>query len=840
MSPRKTWRIAIPAILALPALTPLVIAQRAAETATPVQTRQSPELKTPAQPVAPRELQVRNNDRPLVRSGASVQQPAKIEGLDRPKASPRVPHDQLYFSDQEDGSPQVHGRTFKAEFTPGGATYIPFCGSAAPQNHPLTFRIDSIRAGNEPVGFSDSVVATRDGQTVSYARGSVTESYALGVDSVEQKFVFSSLPANGDLELRLGVTSDMTASFDGAALLFSSADGTVRYGAATVLDASGSSAPVQTELDGGAIVLRVPASFLATAVFPVTIDPVISTFSVSWQGLAYDDFAPSIAWDESYQIYCIVFEEVFSATDHDVIFTFEDAAGNPVWAGYTDTGLSDYWANPDVANNNQYDNFFVVAEVGLPGGGARAIHGRTLDANTAALGADVLVSTTDVGGEKINATIGGDPFGSGTVNYAVAWQRIFSAGFDDDIHYRYVTPAGVLVGAGTGMIDNSGSTLDRHPRISKSCGGGGVHHVVWQREVSPTNHDVYAAELDYQGNITIGSTAVVNGGGSETAPAASTRLDASGQWLLVWEYDYISDRDIYASLMTGVTASPAIDLSYVESSYRYGTGTYLQDQRHPAADSDGARFAVAYSESYASSATDYDMYVSTLDVINGLLELSEFHRNIAFSTTHEDYPRMCSTAGAGGGSWRTATVWSDTGGANQGDVEAALYDVDDATKFCFPTLDGVGGCPCGNNPYIYGTGCYNSSSLPASIWQTGTASISSDSAVLYTYDEKPTALSIVTQGSALVAAGVNFGQGKRCAGGTLKRLYLKAAIGGSITAPTGADPSIHARSAALGDPLSAGAFRYYYVYYRDPIVLGGCSATLTFNATDTVQMLWRP
>ena len=112
--------------------------------------------------------------------------------------------------------------------------------------------------------------------------------------------------------------------------------------------------------------------------------------------------------------------------------------------------------------------------------------------------------------------------------------------------------------------------------------------------------------------------------------------------------------------------------------------------------------------------------------------------------------------------------------------------------------------------------------------------------MLYTGDERPTAPSIVVQGSTAIPAGVAFGQGMRCVGGHLKRLYLKFASGGQITAPAGSDPSIHARSAALGDPLSPGTLRYYFVYYRDPLVVGGCPLSSGFNATDTLQLVWRP
>jgi hypothetical protein len=86
-----------------------------------------------------------------------------------------------------------------------------------------------------------------------------------------------------------------------------------------------------------------------------------------------------------------------------------------------------------------------------------------------------------------------------------------------------------------------------------------------------------------------------------------------------------------------------------------------------------------------------------------------------------------------------------------------------------------------------------------------------------------------------------FGQGVRCANGVLKRLYVKTALAGSISAPDfgAGDLDIAARSAALGGPINAGEQRWYSVYYRDPIVLGGCSAISTFNVTNTAEVLWQ-
>ncbi len=175
-----------------------------------------------------------------------------------------------------------------------------------------------------------------------------------------------------------------------------------------------------------------------------------------------------------------------------------------------------------------------------------------------------------------------------------------------------------------------------------------------------------------------------------------------------------------------------------------------------------------------------------------------------------------------------------------------VRDREDGTNFtslCDPGLGGVAGCPCSNPPSGAGRGCENSAATGgATLSAGGAAFLSSDSLVFTTSGEKPTATSVVLQGTAAVANGVTYGQGVRCVGGTLKRLYTKTASAGSITAPNfaGGDPSVSARSAAKGNPISAGQSRWYLVFYRDPTVLGGCPVASTFNATQTGRIVWSP
>jgi Tol biopolymer transport system component len=192
-------------------------------------------------------------------------------------------------------------------------------------------------------------------------------------------------------------------------------------------------------------------------------------------------------------------------------------------------------------------------------------------------------------------------------------------------------------------------------------------------------------------------------------------------------------------------------------------------------------------------------------------------------------------------SWSTNLVSGDTNAVPDiflRDRETAAF-----ASLCDPGLPGYATCPCTNPPAGPTRGCDNSSATGGAVLTaSGATHLSADSLVFTTSGEKPTALSIVLQGNAFVAGGLVYGQGIRCASGSLKRLYSKSAFGGSITAPEfgAGDLSVSAQSAAKGDTILPAQPRWYVVYYRDPIVLGGCPSSSTFNATQTGQVSWSP
>ena len=139
-------------------------------------------------------------------------------------------------------------------------------------------------------------------------------------------------------------------------------------------------------------------------------------------------------------------------------------------------------------------------------------------------------------------------------------------------------------------------------------------------------------------------------------------------------------------------------------------------------------------------------------------------------------------------------------------------------------------CPCGNTGGA-GRGCANSSNpTGASLGWSGTPSIAADTLVL-DGSGMPDAAALFFQGTAHVDAV--FGDGKRCAAGTVIRLKTQTNSAGSSQYPSAGDVPVSVRGAC-----TSGDQRLYQVWYRnaDPTF---CTPS-TFNLTNALAVTWGP
>lgn len=144
-------------------------------------------------------------------------------------------------------------------------------------------------------------------------------------------------------------------------------------------------------------------------------------------------------------------------------------------------------------------------------------------------------------------------------------------------------------------------------------------------------------------------------------------------------------------------------------------------------------------------------------------------------------------------------------------------------------------CPCGNSG-VEGRGCDNSSATGGATLvatgQTDNDTVQFDSTGLPT----STVTVLLQAQNDSSSPGIAFGDGLLCSTGSIKRLYVKVGSAGNVTAPGSGDLSVKDRSAAVGDPLTAGDTRYYQFYYRDANPSFCTSGT--FNTSNGIEVQW--
>ncbi len=190
------------------------------------------------------------------------------------------------------------------------------------------------------------------------------------------------------------------------------------------------------------------------------------------------------------------------------------------------------------------------------------------------------------------------------------------------------------------------------------------------------------------------------------------------------------------------------------------------------------------------------------------------------------------------GTW-SPTLWSAydwhiQGGGVNIDITPVTISISThavGTAYCFGDGSGTA-CPCGNASSVGDqAGCLSSLGMGGKIIANGVASLSGDTIVLAgTQMSNSSALYFqgTTQSSA--GAGAIFGDGLRCAGGSIVRLRSVVNVAGASQYPAAGDPSVSVRGA-----VSAPGTRTYQIWYRNAAPF--CTPS-TFNLTNGLEIVW--
>ncbi|HND56704.1 MAG TPA: hypothetical protein PLV92_30005, partial [Pirellulaceae bacterium] len=304
------------------------------------------------------------------------------------------------------------GDGYQLRFESWGIEFLPALRSASDasdelhQNDGLVLRLESIGRGAASVALQPSTPRTSPAHAlrVEYDRGFATERYDVGVDGVEQSFVFAERPSgDGDLVVRFAMATELTVTPDGDGLRCERPGvGGFRIGGVVGIDAQGTRVAGTLRVVDHVLELILPASFVDTAALPFVLDPLIgAVFRVT--GLSTDT-EPRVAYDASTDTYLAVWQAGSAVHGYRI-----SATGTPLGVRLI---LASTGSIPDVANIGARDVFVVVYQhSGIEGRAVRAVDGAILSGSFSIAGN---LSVPTVGG-----SLGGSPFSPGLA--LLAW-----------------------------------------------------------------------------------------------------------------------------------------------------------------------------------------------------------------------------------------------------------------------------------------------------------------------------------------------------------------------------------------------------------------------------------
>jgi hypothetical protein len=423
-----------------------------------------------------------------------------------------------------------------------------------------------------------------------------------------------------------------------------------------------------------------------------------------------------------------------------------------------------------------------------------------------------------VAGDTLNGTTTGTAttLGLGTLATADTW-RLQTAAAPLGIyrHTLVVTTAGTAGHAGTirglnqvnGVIGTTDSTLQTSsatsavPRSNTWYGFGRQEEIYWRITGATATTSPYVATL---------STATV------TPIVVPGTFNPGMVVISTYQQGHSTDTEIY---LYDSSLNP-VPLGHNDGTVISGIGNSILTMPNLPA---GTYYVAVSNYNTANNQSDAnpdDPYQSDplLDFPNAMSNSSTTtNLNVTFSVTDG-----------------TNTVQQAATKVNAYDIVWAVIQVGSgmtATPFCFGDGSGTA-CPCANHsPVGAGEGCLTSFGVGGKLTVTGNASLAADTVVL-AGSQMPNAPALYFQGTTQVNGGLGslFGDGLRCAGGTVVRLKQITNAGGASQYPEAGDPSVSVRGL-----VTMPGSRTYQIWFRNNAPF--CTPD-GWNLTNGVEVPW--
>lgn len=250
---------------------------------------------------------------------------------------------------------------------------------------------------------------------------------------------------------------------------------------------------------------------------------------------------PDLAYNPAYNEYLVVWEEEYSATDHDIRAWRVSASGERVGGEIVVAATDVFESHPAVAYNPSRGEFLVVWEH-LSGSGEVAhfdIYAQRLHPEGLHIGDPIVIANSDL--QEQRPAVAND--GS---DYLVVWQGWQPYAEHYGIYAQRVTGLGALAGSlipvSTWEGDQVAPRLAYNPTQAQ-------YLVVWQdHHYAPAyGSEIYGQRVSAGGDLVGGQFPIASGGQKNRFSPDVTYSAASRSYLVAWDFaNEAWDRDVYA------------------------------------------------------------------------------------------------------------------------------------------------------------------------------------------------------------------------------------------------------------------------------------------------------
>lgn len=689
------------------------------------------------------------------------------------------------------------GKAYVAEL--GSDRFVYAVRGAADSSKPLkvSMRLRSAESGGQAVPVVRDASAEREAGGIAVQRGGVVERYRMDLDEVEQTFVFND-PTDGPLAVTVDVDTELDIVRRGQETYFVDGDQGIHMSAAFAVDAAGRRLALDTVFDGPSYRIEVPASFTSCATFPVTIDPILTSFIIDdW---VRDLRNPKVAYDSASDSFVAVYEEL-DVGYYAVFMRRFDRAGLITEESYVFTTPTGRLRSPGIASGGPNGKALIAAIADQGPGTPSAVVSRLLDVPSFVIEPLVTLNSPGADGFFRDLTVGGSQWG----RYHVAW-AFQKAQFDHDILSRIVLEDGTLP-PGTNIQIATGPEDTIRPQVPKCHGSLSSAHSTWPCVYQIANGGgqfdrIGVTELNAGGSIRHTTHLFTQPG---ARPLISPPLDGPGPrvHMVAFHNQNLSyDRMVLGRLIDGVTGDDGL-----LTPPRIPSQGGFNDRIAHALGCNGERFCISWSDNAASGRRTF---LSTFGY-------REFQGGFFTFEGSEDFPMQAPdvvttdiVADGPGGDY--VSVHEFVGTNVSFNIGAFVYDDGD---------DPVGGKFCQFN-------APNSTGYPAFMRMQGSPVVG-EPLRLVAQDLPPNTFGMFVIGTGVIApTSTPSSQGLLCIGGELGRfvngIQNSGALGRiSLDIDTNNLPLNPVRPATVGQPY------FFQTWYRD------ANPTPTSNFSDAMS-----